>query len=173
VRNAAGLLLVTTVAACVSTGGQPKASQRPVPGSSVSTLAAFAVTADPVVIAPEVLEGFQFLYRFVAETEFVLCLEGTRARGRLHITGFRLARMRSTSSHWAAYEQCVNQDYVGTAHNHPPTQPGEPLCYQSSADQKSFGLDRQALVDIVLCGESKYLWVLKDGRSRIENGAPI
>jgi hypothetical protein len=157
--------------ACVSTGGQPKASQ-PAPQSALHRLTAgTSASAEPVVIAPEVLDGFRFLYRFVDETEFVLCLEGARTRGRIFVTGFRLAQMKSTSAHWAAYEPCANTDYVGTAHNHPPTHPGDPLCYQSSADVKSFGLDRHALVDIVLCGESKYMWVLKDGRSRIENGA--
>ena len=166
-----GLLVVATLTACASTGGRPKAAPRPDAESAVIRLASSSTSTEPVIIAPDVLAGFKFLYRFVDETEFVLCLEGARARGRVYITGFRLAQMKNTSAHWAAYEPCANSDYIGTAHNHPPTQGGDPLCYQSSADVKSFDTDPRALVDIVLCGESKYLWVLKDGRRQIENGA--
>jgi hypothetical protein len=170
VHNALGLLLVVMLTACVSTGGQPKASQPAAYTSEKVAALARHGSTEPVVIAAEVAEGFQFLYRFVEETEFVLCLEGNHSRGRIYITGFRLARMKTTSLHRVAYENCDNRDYVGTAHNHPPTDAGA-LCYQSVADQKSFSLDMRAQVDIVLCGENRLLWVLKDGRSRIENGA--
>lgn len=118
----------------------------------------------PVVVAQEVLEGFQFLYRFVTETEFVLCLEGESEDGRLYVHSFRLARIKATTANSVRYDPCTGKDYVGTAHNHPPTAGSDVVCYQSLPDRHSFHNDQRASVDIVLCGERKYMWVLKDGR---------
>jgi hypothetical protein len=67
-----------------------------------------------------------------------------------------------------SYEGCSTRDYVGTAHNHPPMSDGGALCYQSNADQKSFELDKRAVVDIIICGNTRFLWVLKDGRSKVQ-----
>jgi len=164
-----GILMLT---ACVSSSGQPKAYEpaplgrplaMPAPGGSASL--------NTVTIEPAVVDGFHFLYQYVNETEFVLCLEGKRVGGRVHVSGFRLARMTSTSAYKVAYEDCSTSDYVGTAHNHPPTSTGDALCYQSDADQRSFLGDTRAVVDIILCGETRYLWVLKNGRSRLEQPA--
>jgi hypothetical protein len=120
--------------------------------------------ADVVVVAPEVLDGWQFLYRFITETEFVLCLEGTQQDGRVVIDGFRLARMESTNVNSVRYQPCASARYVGTAHNHPPvSEQNSSLCYQSEPDRRSFGLDERAVVDIVLCGDDTFFWVLKDG----------
>jgi hypothetical protein len=124
--------------------------------------------AEPVVMAPEVIEGFQFLYRFITEVEFVLCLEGTRKNGRLHVDAFRLARMEATSVNSVRYQPCSSERYVGTAHNHPPVGEDKSLCYQSEPDRRSFALDPRAVVDVVLCGDDKYYWVLKDGRTGAE-----
>lgn len=120
-----------------------------------------------VVVEPEVVEGWYFLYRFITETEFVLCLEGVRKKGILHITGFRLSRMEKTSVNSVRYAPCESPLYVGTAHNHPPIEnSNESLCYQSEPDKRSFGMDQRAIVDIVLCGNGKYRWWLKDGRTQ-------
>ena len=121
--------------------------------------------AEPIVMAPEVIEGFQFLYRFITEVEFVLCLEGTRKNGKLYVDAFRLARMEATSVNSVRYQPCTSDRYVGTAHNHPPVDQDKSLCYQSEPDRRSFGMDSRAVVDVVLCGDDKYFWVLKDGRS--------
>lgn len=125
--------------------------------------------AEPVVLAAEVVEGFQFLYRHITDVEFVLCLEGARKNGRLFIDGFRLARMETTSVNSVRYQPCVSDRYVGTAHNHPPVDDDKSLCYQSEPDRRSFGMDARAIVDVVLCGDDKYYWVLKDGRSRADS----
>ncbi len=124
--------------------------------------------AEPVVVAPEVMEGFRFLYRFITEVEFVLCLEGTRKSGRLYVESFRLARMEATSVNSVRYQPCTSERYVGTAHNHPPVDEDKSLCYQSEPDRRSFGMDTRAVVDVVLCGDDRYYWVLKDGRSGAE-----
>jgi len=120
-----------------------------------------------VVVDPSVIEGFQFLYRFITEIEFVLCLEGTKRNGRLFIDGFRLARMEAASFNSVRYLPCTSERYIGTAHNHPPNAGEKKLCYQSDPDRRSFGMDPRAIVDVVLCGDDKYLLVLKDGRYRI------
>jgi hypothetical protein len=122
----------------------------------------------PVVIAPEVEEGFRFLYRFITEVEFVLCLEGKEKGGRITVTGFRLARLEVATVNSVRYQPCLSDEYVGTAHNHPPTNEGKSLCYQSESDRRSFGIDPRAKVDVVLCGDDKYYWVLKTGHSGAE-----
>lgn len=119
-----------------------------------------------VVVAPDVIDGWQFLYRFVTETEFVLCLEGTKQDGRIIVDGFRLARMEVSTVNSVRYQPCNSARYVGTAHNHPPVDNGaRSLCYQSEPDRRSFGMDPRAAVDVVLCGDAKFRWWLKDGRS--------
>ena len=157
--------------ACSSSGVSPKAFGTET-GSYEAAVAESGLDmseAEPVVMAPEVLDGFQFLYRHITDVEFVLCLEGTRRNGRLVIDGFRLARMETTSINSVRYQPCGSDRYVGTAHNHPPVDDDKSLCYQSEPDRRSFGMDSRAVVDVVLCGDDKYYWVLKDGRSRAES----
>lgn len=158
---------VSTLAACAP-GASPKAFETvPAPvRSEASPDHETDLGADAVVVASEVVEGWQFLYRFITETEFVLCLEGTRQDGRIVVDGFRLARMEATSVNSVRYQPCDSPRYVGTAHNHPPVDnSNRSLCYQSEPDRRSFGMDSRAVVDIVLCGDSKFRWWLKDGRS--------
>lgn len=159
----AGLGLMVSLAAC-GTGAVPKAYETmPAPQPVVVDMDA---AADAVVIAPEVIEGWQFLYRFITETEFVLCLEGKRQEGKIVVDGFRLARMEASSVNSVRYQPCDSPRYVGTAHNHPPVDDNDrSLCYQSEPDRRSFGLDPRAVVDIVLCGDTEFRWWLKDGRS--------
>jgi len=159
-----------TLTACGSSGVSPKAL-----GPDGATYNAAPMesgldqnVAEPIVVAQEVLDGFQFLYRHITTVEFVLCLEGTRRNGRLFIDGFRLARMEATSVNSVRYQPCESERYVGTAHNHPPVDNEKSLCYQSEPDRRSFGMDNRAIVDVVLCGDDRYYWVLKDGRARAE-----
>jgi hypothetical protein len=167
-RKPMGVLSVLLLTACVSTSGQPKAYEPAPLGRPLVRPAASAASIRTITVDPIVVEGFQFMYQYVSETEFVLCLEGKRSGSRVHVTGFRLARMKNTTPYKVAYEDCSIDDYVGTAHNHPPTPTGASLCYQSEADHRSFHTDTRAVLDIILCGDTRYLWVLKDGRSRIE-----
>lgn len=166
-NGVAVVVAAVSCAACGSSGVSPKAfgteagSYQPAASESGLDMN----VAEPVVVAPEVVEGFQFLYRFITEVEFVLCLEGTRKNGRLYVEGFRLARMEATSVNSVRYQPCTSDRYVGTAHNHPPVDNDKSLCYQSEPDRRSFGMDPRATVDVVLCGDDRYLWVLKDGRS--------
>ncbi|HEX7049982.1 MAG TPA: hypothetical protein VF188_07180 [Longimicrobiales bacterium] len=121
------------------------------------------VGSGPVVVAKEVVDAWNYLYQYITEVEFVLCLEGSRQGGRIVIDGFRLARMEAPSSTSVRYHPCAADRYVGTAHNHPPTAAGGPLCYRSLPDRRSFEEDARAVVDVVLCGPDRYMWVLKDG----------
>ncbi|HEX6559995.1 MAG TPA: hypothetical protein VF021_11045 [Longimicrobiales bacterium] len=166
-RFAALVVLAGAVAACGTTRVSPKAFDKTQPAPAFADVRVDASSdAEPVVVAPEVIEGWEFLYRFITETEFVLCLEGSRQDGKIVIDGFRLARMETTSVNSVRYQPCTSPRYVGTAHNHPPVdEAGKSLCYQSEPDRRSFGMDPRASLDIVLCGDNKYLWVLKDGRS--------
>jgi len=167
VRVVVSGLCVLGAGACGSAGVSPKAFGEPIPiAPTVQLTESESAGGEPVVVAPEVIDGFQFLYRFITETEFVLCLEGTRQEGRIMVDGFRLARMEATSVNSVRYQPCNSPRYVGTAHNHPPVEdPGKSLCYQSEPDRRSFGMDQRAVLDIVICGDTRYLWVLKDGRS--------
>jgi hypothetical protein len=155
-----------TAAACGTAGVSPKAFENVTVTPAVEETEPTDLSGEPVIVASEVIEGFEFLYRFITETEFVLCLEGSREDGKIVVDGFRLARMEATSVNSVRYQPCNSPRYIGTAHNHPPVQElGKSLCYQSEPDRRSFGLDPRALLDIVLCGDQRYLWVLKDGRS--------
>jgi hypothetical protein len=167
----ANILALMTLTACGS-AGRPKAFAVDHPHDYVDAARTTRAitTTDQVVVAPEVIEGFQFLYQFVTETEFVLCLEGTASGGRIYVTSFRLARMTASTANAVKYDPCTSQHYVGTAHNHPPVPNNHPPCYQSALDRNSFLNDTRAIVDIVLCGRTTYLWVLKDGRKSIKGG---
>src|SRR5687767_6677818 len=99
VKNAATIMLLVTLPGCASTLADSKALR---PGNalnrSIIDAPVDATSANsPVVIAPEVLHGFNFLYQYVNETEFVLCLDGVRHKGRVYVTGFRLALITRTT----------------------------------------------------------------------------
>lgn len=167
--------VAAALAGCGTAGVSPKAFEN-MPSAVTATPAVTNATADaePVVVAPEVVEGWEFLYKNITQTEFVLCLEGTRQDGKIVVDGFRLARMESTSVNSVRYQPCTSPRYVGTAHNHPPVEdPNKSLCYQSEPDRRSFGMDARAVVDIVLCGDDKFYWVLKDGRSEARTVAAV
>ena len=159
--------------ACGSSGASPKAFEF-TPSPLVETESASSAGAEPVLVVPEVIDGMDFLYRFITETEFVLCLEGTREGDRIIVDGFRLARMEATSANSVRYQPCDSPRYVGTAHNHPPVDGSDKsLCYQSEPDRRSFGMDPRAVVDIVLCGDAKFKWWLKDGRTASRTVGPV
>jgi hypothetical protein len=172
VKHAVRVIVFLALPGCANTIADSKALQ---PGSAeasrITELAVYAAGSDvPVLVAPEVLGGFNFLYHYIDETEFVLCLEGARKSGRVYVTGFRLATITRTTIGSAAYEPCTNANYIGTAHNHPPVQNTMTLCGQSSADRITFQRDTAALVDIIICGHAQFVWVLRDGRSGLDNG---
>ena len=170
VNKAAALLMLVALPGCASGPGHAKALHPgPAERSSTTDLpVAAAASGAPVVVAPEVLHGFAFLYQYINETEFVLCLEGRQTHGRVHVTGFRLAVMKHTTLASASYEPCTNDHYIGTAHNHPGAPYGA-SCAPSSLDRSSFASDTRAFIDIILCGSERYLWVLKDGRSETDS----
>jgi hypothetical protein len=163
---AVAAVAATLSGACASGGTSPKAFEfTPAPLADESNHASESGVG-PVIIAREVVDGMDFLYRFITETEFVLCLEGSRDGDRIVVDGFRLARMEATSSNSVRYQPCDSPRYIGTAHNHPPVNGSDKsLCYQSEPDRRSFGMDPRAVVDIVLCGDTKFKWWLKDGRT--------
>jgi hypothetical protein len=170
-NGVAVVVVAMVIAGCGSSGVSPKAFGTDAGGYQPGAASESGLdinAAEPVVVTPEVIEGFKFLYRFITEVEFVLCLEGSRKQGRLYVDGFRLARMEASSVNSVRYQPCTSERYVGTAHNHPPVDNEKTLCYQSEPDRRSFGMDERAVVDVVLCGDDRYYWVLKDGRSRAE-----
>ena len=128
------------------------------PGGSAS---AALGGAGPIVVAPEVMDGWRFLYKFVTEVEFVLCLEGRKSEGKVYVESFRLARMEAANSSSVRYQPCTGGKYVGTAHNHPPVGTDKSLCYQSLPDRRSFEADQRAVLDIVLCGEDRFYWAVR------------
>ncbi len=162
--------MLVALSGCASVAADSKAGH---PGATGGSAADFAVaaarSAAPVIVAPEVLHGFTFLYEHIDRTEFVLCLEGTVKKGRIYVHGFQLAVLRKTTIGSVSYQPCSTRDYVGTAHNHPPGAPSDVLCAQSQPDRASFANDERAVVDIVLCGHARYLWVMKDGRSAVDD----
>ncbi|HEY0304427.1 MAG TPA: hypothetical protein VGC44_05625 [Longimicrobiales bacterium] len=119
-----------------------------------------------LLIAREVLDGWNFLYQHITDTEFALCLEGRREGDRVEITGFRLAHILVSNFNAIKYAPCVRDGtYIGTAHNHPPADyPNEDPCYQSPVDQRTFRNDSEAKVDIIICGRDRFVWVLKDDK---------
>jgi hypothetical protein len=137
-----------------------KSSHTPVPVFDTDTAKSPAFT-----VAREVLDGWNFLYLNITETEFALCLEGRNVAGRLEITAFRLAHVIASHSSAVEYVPCAGDSFVGTAHNHLSSDyPGMDPCYQSGKDLQSFKKDSKALVDIVICGRDRFVWDLKDGK---------
>ena len=119
-----------------------------------------------IVIAREVVDGWNFLFHSIIETEFALCLEGRNDRGRLTISGFRLAHIISSHQTAVEYVPCDGPYHVGTAHNHLASDyPGQDPCYQSGKDLRSFKKDGKAVVDIIICGRDRFVWALKDGKA--------
>ena len=102
----------------------------------------------PVLVAPAVAQQWNYLYHFIREAEFVLCLEGRQSGGVVHVDGFRLAKMIEAGAATVRYEPCETANYVGTAHNHPPASGDPPACYRLVPDRKSFEEDKKALVDL-------------------------
>ena len=164
--------MLVALPGCAAATADSKAGH---PGATGGYAAEFAVaaarSAAPVIIAPEVVHGFSFLYEHIDRTEFVLCLEGTVNKGRVYVPGFQLAVLRKTTIGSVSYQPCSNRNYVGTAHNHPPGATTAVLCAQSQPDRITFANDERAVVDIVLCGNTRYLWVMKDGRNAVDDGS--
>lgn len=146
----------------------PAAAQRPTTwvakASAPADVSAATDGAAPVVVAPEVAQAWNYLYHFIDEAEFVLCLEGHESGGKVFIDNFRLAQIDAAGATTVRYEPCQVSDYIGTAHNHPPASGDPPACYRSVPDRQSFEQDAKARVDVILCGEDKWVWVTKDGR---------
>jgi hypothetical protein len=168
------LLVGLVLAGCSYPGGKPsKASVQDKGAFPKATDAATLLNAGPVVVAPEVIEGWRFLYRFVTEVEFVLCLEGRKSGNNFYIDGFRLARMEAANSSSVRYQPCTSDRYIGTAHNHPPVTTSKSLCYQSLPDRRSFEADNRAIIDIVLCGEDpvRFLWVVREQETQQQGEA--
>ena len=166
------LMAALVVAGCGSAGAAVKALRfqgSQIGRSAVYSKAALA-DAEPL-LAEDVANGFGFLYRFITEAEFVLCLEGTVDDGELRIDGFRLAHIESTTVNSVRYQPCRSPRYVGTAHNHPPANRPD-QCTRSGPDRRSFAADSLAVVDIVLCENDRYSWTLKDGRTGIATLPP-
>lgn len=158
------LLAALVIAGCASLESQSRTFSGDKAAMPGDLPAAALNGAGPVVVAPEVLDGWVFLYRFVTEVEFVLCLDGHKTGDQYYIESFRLARMEAANSSSVRYQPCNGERYIGTAHNHPPTtSSGKSLCYQSLPDRRSFEADTRAVLDIVLCGEDRFLWVTRDG----------
>jgi len=160
------LLAVALAAALLGCSGAPIEAQVRSGGNKAGFFSPASATSEgaaPVAVLPEVLEGWTFLYNNITDVEFVLCLEGQERNGVIVIDGFRLARMEEATKTSVRYHPCAGDRYVGTAHNHPPTGEGGSLCYRSMPDRRSFEADHRAIVDVVLCGTDKYIWVLKDG----------
>ena len=171
-----GVRYVTLAAAlmaagCASSGTQPKAFIEE--KSSVAPVATLVEGAGPVVVAQEVLDGWHFMYEFVTEVEFVLCLEGRREGDKVFIDAFRLARMEASNVSSVRYQPCTSERYIGTAHNHPPVTTARSLCYQSLPDRRSFEADTRAVVDIVLCGDDRFLWVTREHGTQQQGEAVV
>jgi hypothetical protein len=162
--KSSSLLLALLLAGCTMSGVDTKASRADKGSLPDDWTPASLAGAGPVVVPEEVLDGWRFLYRFVTEVEFVLCLEGRRSGDQIYVEAFRLARMEAQNSSSVRYQPCTSDRYVGTAHNHPPVTANKSLCYQSMPDKRSFEADDRAMIDIVLCGEDRFLWVVRDGK---------
>jgi hypothetical protein len=167
-------MVILIVAGCASSGGQPSKAGADKKASAPETHSpANLVGAGPVVVPEDILEGWRFLYRFVTEVEFVLCLEGRKSGGKIYIEDFRLAHMEAANSSSVRYQPCASDRYIGTAHNHPPVTSSKSLCYQSLPDRRSFEADARAVVDVVLCGEDRFLWVAREENGEQQVGEAV
>jgi hypothetical protein len=125
------------------------------------TTVAAAPAARRVEFTPDVIDRLAFLYHYIQETEFVVCLDGEQIDDVVHVDDFRLAHMLSTSDSDVQYDPCKGPRYVGTAHNHPPVE--GVTCYRSIPDLNSWRRDTSAVVDAVFCGDRKYVWFTRSG----------
>ena len=164
-------LLISTLLLAAGACASAIPAARPESGYALPPVEVYrsdARAGDPpsLVINRKVLDAWNFLYRHISDTEFALCLEGTRAGQGVVITGFRLAHILVSNFNAIKYEPCPGDAlYIGTAHNHPPGDyPGDDPCYQSKTDQLTFRGDANARVDIIICGRDRFVWALRDGR---------
>ena len=118
-----------------------------------------------VLIVPrEVLDGWNFLYLHIPDTEFALCLEGEKHRNRILITGVRLAHVIASDFDRVAFAPCAGEAYIGSAHNHPNDGRNASSCRHSHGDLRTFHRDARARIDVVICGADRYAWVRKKVR---------
>ena len=115
-----------------------------------------------VVLGPELTAHLRFLYRYIQETEFAVCLEGRIKGQQIEVDNFRMAKMHATAPNGVKYEPCNIPGYVGMAHNHLPRAADAPSpCYFSASDIRSFDSDKAALIDVVICGEDQFVFKAK------------
>lgn len=167
-RVRVGPLVFCLLSAC-SPALQQRGSEPPsLEPAVVVALGADTAGATELIVAREVVDGWNFLYANIDETEFALCLEGTKLDGKISITSFKLAHIVSSSETEVRYMRCASPAYIGSAHNHPPRGDAETLCYQSSPDKQTFLAEKRAMLDIVICGKGTFMWVLKNGRHGVQ-----
>jgi hypothetical protein len=119
-----------------------------------------------VILGPELAAQLSFLYRYIQEVEFAVCLEGRIIGGRVEVDKFRMANMSVTAINGVRYDRCDVPGYVGMAHNHPPTSVRSTTpCYFSALDKLTFSRDKKAVVDIVICGDREFAYQSKPAGS--------
>lgn len=151
------LLVLVCLSACACASSMSLAqlyNLQPVHPTAVTVRADSASEMD-VVVAPQVSAQMAFLYRYIQETEFALCLQGRVTKQKIYVDAFTMARISGAGPSGVSFERCDVPAYVGVAHNHPPsaTEPGKGMCYFSEMDRKVFARDKMARVDIVICGD--------------------
>jgi hypothetical protein len=164
--------LILTVVAAAGVGGCAwNMSQAQAFGISIaqprssSLSPAETSTSWSISVSAEVLQQWSFLYLAIDKNEFALCLEGDVTGKQVRIDNFRVARIRASSIDAVDFQRCENANYVGMAHNHPRLEGSlKGPCYFSELDKRSFGKDKRALVDVVICGAADFLWAGKPAR---------
>jgi hypothetical protein len=162
-------LILAMAAVCIAAGCAAPVSQAhtngvPLPRPTRSALAA-ATPEEPgsVKVSSDVMQQWAYLYRVIDKTEFALCLEGRIDGRNVVVENFRLARVRAFTRNAVSFEPCESPSYIGMAHNHPDAAGNTraSLCYFSAEDQRSFEKDKRATIDIVVCGETQFVWQRK------------
>ncbi|HUP88826.1 MAG TPA: hypothetical protein VM100_05740, partial [Longimicrobiales bacterium] len=95
---------------------------------------------------------------------FAVCLEGRISERLVKVDKFRLAEIGESTPNGVKYKRCDVPGYVGMAHNHLPTDGQQSPCYFSGTDQRSFNNDDAALIDVVICGDARFVQQTKRRR---------
>lgn len=102
-----------------------------------------------VSMTPEVMNKIGFLYTFINEVEFAVCLDGAVVGDTLFITGVELADILQASR--TSVTASCGAHHVAKGHSHPSNADGFEHCILSQADMQNLASNEPFHFSFVFC----------------------